>query len=473
MKQIRYIITFLTILLVDNGLKAQDTKLYLTLQECRSMAIENSEVVKIANENINKAQGEKTAAKSAWFPNISANALGVYSKQKFQQDIYLPTAVPDPATGELVPNVMVDPSTGIPITGPDGNPIYNVYGYLPFELTINGGAVAGVSAEQPIYAGGKIIAGNKMAQIGENMAFANKELKEAELIYYTDQYYYQYLSVKEKVRLAKEYQKLLDELARVVNDSYETGMTNRNELLKVQVKYNDALLQVQKAETGLALSQMSLCRVLGLDLNSSIVVNDSITNIQFCLDTIHSFSATDRIEYQLLSEQVNMAEQKIKMTRGDYMPTVGVSIGYNYFMIGLDNMDNYDQHGYSALATVSIPITTFGERKGKMKAAKADCNIRQLELEQNTKYLQLEIEQARLNYINAYTQVEMTQVSLEQAYENMRISDDNYSLGMETIVNLLEAKAEWQKSYSNKIDALTNYKIQESNLLRVSNNLKY
>jgi outer membrane protein TolC len=202
-------------------------------------------------------------------------------------------------------------------------------------------------------------------------------------------------------------------------------------------------------------------------------VNDSITNIQFCLDTIHSFSATDRIEYQLLSEQVNMAEQKIKMTRGDYMPTVGVSIGYNYFMIGLDNMDNYDQHGYSALATVSIPITTFGERKGKMKAAKADCNIRQLELEQNTKYLQLEIEQARLNYINAYTQVEMTQVSLEQAYENMRISDDNYSLGMETIVNLLEAKAEWQKSYSNKIDALTNYKIQESNLLRVSNNLKY
>lgn len=87
--------------------------------------------------------------------------------------------------------------------------------------------------------------------------------------------------------------------------------------------------------------------------------------------------------------------------------------------------------------------------------------------------MQLEIEQARLNYIDAYTQVEMAQVALEQAEENMRISDDNYSLGMETIVNLLEAKAEWQKSYSNKIDALTNYKIKESNLLRVSNNLKY
>jgi len=340
-------------------------------------------------------------------------------------------------------------------------------------LTFNGGAMAGISAEQPIYAGGKIIAGNKMAQIGENIAFANKELKEAELIYYTDHYYYQYLSVKEKVKLAKEYQQLLDELARVVNDSYETGMTNRNELLKVKVKYNDALLQVQKAETGLALSQMSLCRVLGLDLNSSIVVSDSITNINFSLDSIDNFSATNRIEYQLLSEQVNMAEQKIRMTRGDYMPTAGVSLGYNFFMLGLDGMNNYNQDGYSIMASIKIPITTFGERKGKIKSAKADYNIKQLELEQKTEYLQLEIEQARLNYIDAYTQVEMAQVALEQAEENMRISDDNYSLGMETIVNLLEAKAEWQKSYSNKIDALTNYKIKESNLLRVSNNLKY
>lgn len=473
MKQIRYTITFLTILFGINGIKAQDTTLYLTLKECRSMAIENSEMVKIANENINKAQGAKIAAKSAWFPNISVDALGVYSKQEFQQDIVLPTAVPDLATGELVPNVMVDPGTGNPIIGADGNPVYNVYGYLPFQLTFNGGAMAGISAKQPIYAGGKIIAGNKMAQIGENIAFANKELKEAELIYYTDHYYYQYLSVKEKVKLAKEYQQLLDELARVVNDSYETGMTNRNELLKVKVKYNDALLQVQKAETELALSQMSLCRVLGLDLNSSIVVSDSITNINFSLDSIDNFSATNRIEYQLLSEQVNMAEQKIRMTRGDYMPTAGVSLGYNFFMLGLDGMNNYNQDGYSIMASIKIPITTFGERKGKIKSAKADYNIKQLELEQKTEYLQLEIEQARLNYIDAYTQVEMAQVALEQAEENMRISDDNYSLGMETIVNLLEAKAEWQKSYSNKIDALTNYKIKESNLLRVSNNLKY
>lgn len=469
MIRFKYMLALVGVFMGITQIGAQDT-LSLSLQECRSLAVKNSEVVKIAEEQIAKVQGQKIAAKSAWLPNIAANAVGVYSKQEFQQELFLPTAVPDLATGELVPNLMVDP-TGQPIIGPDGQPIFNTYGYLPLDLTIHGGASAGVSAQQPLYAGGKIIAGNKMAQIGENMAFANKELKQAELIYQTDQYYYQYLSVKEKVKLANEYKQLLEELVRVVNNGYETGMTNRNELLKVQVKYNEAALQVQKAETGLALSQMALCRVIGIDLKSSLEIDDSITNVQFSLNSMDTLNATNRTEYKLLQDQVYMAEQNVKMIRGDYMPTAGVSVGYSYLMVGLKDMDNYDQHGYNAMASIKIPLTTFGEKKGKVKTAKAEYNIKQLELTQNTEYLQLEIEQARLNYINAYAEVEMTQVSLEQAEENMRISNDNYTLGMETVVNLLEAKAEWQKAYSSKIDALTSLKLHESNLLRIANNL--
>ena len=66
----------------------------------------------------------------------------------------------------------------------------------------------------------------------------------------------------------------------------------------------------------------------------------------------------------------------------------------------------------------------------------------------------------------------MTKKSLEQANESLRISQDNYNLGMETIVNLLETQAEWQKTYSNRIDALTDLKIKESNFLKVTNRFR-
>jgi len=305
------------------------------------------------------------------------------------------------------------------------------------------------------------------------MAVENKKLKEFQIIYETDKLYYTFLSVKAKVKLALEYQKLLEELVNVVEDSYQTGMTNRNELLKVKVKYNEASLQVQQAQTGLELTRMSLCRIIGADLNTYLEINDSISTVNFDAEGITKAIASERVEYQLMQNQLKLTEQNIKIVRGDYMPTAGVSVGYNYFLLGLQDQENYDQHGFNAIASIKIPITNFGERKGKITAAKADYNIRQLELQQAEGFLQLEIEQARLTYVDAFSRVKMTAEAVEQASENMRISDDNYSLGMETIVNLLEAKAQWQQAYTNNIDALANFKIKESNLLRVANELSF
>ena len=438
--------------------------------QCRKLALENSETVKIANETINKAGGEKMAARSAWLPNISASAYGLYNKNEFNEELYLPTQVFDPNTGQLVPNVVVDQS-GNPVMGPDGNPVFKTYAYLPLDITLMGGSLVGFSAEQPLYTGGRIIAGNKMTDLGEKMALTNREMKTTNLIFETDQAYYLYLSVKGKVGVAEEYKALLSELVKTVNNSYETGMVNRNELLKVQVKYNDACLQVQKAETGLKLAGMSLCRIMGIDLNTPISVDDSIHYENHNIENLMNPLATDRIEYRLLEDNVQMARQNIKMVRGDYLPKAGLAVNYNWFFVDMQNADNYSSHGVSIVGTVKIPLTTFGEGKGKVAAAKADYNIRQQELLQTQKLLQLENEQARLYLVDAATRVEMAREALTQAGENMRVSDDNYRVGMESVVNLLEAKAQWQKAYSDLIDALTDFKVQESNFLRISNQL--
>ena len=427
-------------LLSISTLHAQEV-LQLNLSQCRAMALENSELIKIAAQNMDKASGEKTAAKSARFPTVAASAMGAYRNTELQQELYLP------------------------VLGTE------TYAYLPLDITIHGGVVAGVMAEQAIYAGGKINAGNKMASIGQQMAQTNKDLKQDEIIYDTDKAYYLYLQVKEKVNLAKEYQNLLSELVSVVGNSYETGMVNKNELLKVQVKHNEAALQLQQAETGLKLAQMSLNRLIGVDLYTQLQINDSIGNCNFDVSKLSNIGVANRKELQLMQSQVEIAEQHTKSIRGNYLPTVGVSAGYNHVSVMLADMDNFSEGRFLALASLKIPLTTFGERKGKMSVAKADYNIKQLELQQASEYLQLETEQARLAYADAFTRVQLSFKTLEQADENMRISDDNYSLGMETIVNLLEAKAEWQKAYSNKIDALTDFKVKESNLQRVSNTL--
>jgi len=478
MKNIRYILIILGlisagIVIGQNSEFQPGDTLHLTLEECRARALETNELLKIADETISQAEYQKKAAVSAYLPNVKASAIGMYSEQSYDETLYLPTQVYDSSTGELVPNVLVDPTTGTPVIGTDGYPVFNSYAYLPLDISSRGGFTAGLSLEQALYAGGKIAAGNTMAEIGISMANNNKVLKESESIYECDQMFYLYVSTIEKVKMAHQYKTLLDSLYQMVEDNYELGMINRNEVLKVKVQLNDVILQVQKAESGLQLARMSLCRVIGLPYNTPITVNDSVDNYMLDMSAINDLDVTSRVEYQLLSRQVEMAEENVKMVQGDYKPTAGVSLGYNYYNIDMQNADNIDNSGVSLMARLEIPITTFGERKGKVNAEKTTVSIRQLELKRNSELMQLEMEQARLNLVDAHLRVELAQEALEQASENVRISQDGYELGMETIVDLLGAQASWQEAYSNKIDAETGFKLATSQFLKVTNSLQF
>jgi outer membrane protein TolC len=84
------IVIFCVTLLFSVTLAAQDT-LKLSLEQCHNLALEHSKKIKIADQNINKAQGEKIAARSALFPNISASATGMYSRNTIQTELMLPT----------------------------------------------------------------------------------------------------------------------------------------------------------------------------------------------------------------------------------------------------------------------------------------------------------------------------------------------------------------------------------------------
>jgi len=242
-------------------------------------------------------------------------------------------------------------------------------------------------------------------------------------------------------------------------------------VLKVKVQLKDASLQVRKARSGLELSRMSLCQLTGADLQAAISVNDSIVMDDIYSSLLKSGQASNRLEYQLLERKLRMEDMNIKLTRGEYLPTAGISVGYNYYELNLDGMDNYDSGGISAIASISIPITKFGEGSGRINSARADKKIAQLELEETERLLQLDIEQARLNLVDAGTRVNISKEAVDQADENLRVSMDSYKLGMETLVNMLEAQAYWQKAYSDYIDAKSDFKIKESYYLKITNSL--
>lgn len=450
------------ILLLFSSLCAHAQEM-LSLEECRNRAIEHSDELKIAQFQFEKAKAERAAMKTHYLPSLAGSATGVYLHKNIEMELYLPTVVPNPTTGELVPNVMANPTTGEPIVGADGNPIFNMYAWLPLEISLKGAYLAGISLEQPIYTGGKITAANTMTQIGMEMANDNIELQRAKILYDTDQAYWLFVSVQEKVKLAESYNKLLQQLEERVQLSHKTGLITQNEVLKVKVKHNEAKLQLQKARNGLELTRMALCRQVGLPLETKIATTDSVTigSIQFA-SIDDQADITNRPEFKLMQKNVGLAQQQIKLARADFLPTAGLSVGYNYVGgIEFGNAD-YSSSNASVLATVKIPIFHWGEGKQKQLAAQLEYSMKQQEMNKNTTLMKLEIEQARLSVLDAQTRVQLAQESLKQADENLRVHTDNYEVGMAVLTDLLEAQAQWQQVYSELIEAKADMKLKET-----------
>ena len=437
MKKIIYIILSIFLISWLPG----TSQVQMTLQQAREMALRENDNLKMAGKQLEKAEAQKAAVRTMRLPSFSATGTGIYQDKDFELELTLPTQIPNPLTGELEPNIMIDPATGYPVMGPDGNPIFNMYAWLPLNISLTGAYMAGIMMEQPIYTGGKINAGNKMANIGLDMAGEYLELEQMNTIAESDNAYWSYISVSQKVKLAQQAVNMLAELVEKASDAYEVGMSNRNDLLKAQVEYNNTKLNLQKAQNGLELSRMNLCRVTGLPFNTAITAVDTIVTVSQPTDLVlGNETISERPEYKLLQKNIDMQEQNIRLTKADFLPVAGIQAGYSH--IGGIDLGNTDVSNSSlnVMASVKIPLFHWGEGAKKIKSAKIDKEIMELEQEKNKQLLQMEAEQARLNLQLAWERVQMNEAALTQSEENMRVTRDSYEVGMETITEVLIAQ---------------------------------
>ena len=435
----------LTVLFFSGVCPAQIVE--LDLQKCRKMAVENSKKLQSAEQQGQKAGFDKKAYRANFLPKLSATGLYAYVHKKMKFDIdggYLPVYdVND--VGQAVPLNSLYMPEGKPVLGADGIPLFKQYAFMPdidLALGIENAYTVGVMLEQPLYMGGKVRSAFRMASIGKEIADLNVKYNQAEVLAEADAAYWQYLKVCEQVKAAGKYLEVVKELVRNLEDAYRTGMAAQNDLLKAQVKQNEAELMVQKAQNGLALSGMNLCRIVGVDLMSELTVRDSLGEGIVSGLWEEGDNITGRPEYNMLERQIELKEKEVALTRSDFLSQLGVSASYGYSDGITLNGKSDGIASFAALASLKIPIYHWGEGRNKVKAMKAEEEMVRLKKEETEQMMQLEVARARYNVEDAATRVRLTRRSLSQAEENLQVSKNRFEVGMETLTNYMEAQAQ-------------------------------
>jgi len=449
---------------------AQETARDISLAQARELALEHNKDVAKSKLTLEQTKNDAKAYKTNFFPRINAMAADLYSTNKGDFTIaggHLPIYTLNPATGTYVPNVAM---------GADGNYILNQYADFPsqkIDYKIGNVFIGSVSLTQPIYMGGKITAAYRMASRGAEMAEENIRLTESQVIVKTDEAYMQAVLARKLAEVARSYKELLDELLKNVQSAVNHGLKTRNDLLKVQVKQNEAELAVQRADNGTRLSTMNLCHIMGLPLNTPLQLDiDKATDDIPATALTGSQSVAARPESAILQAKTDIAALQMKLTRSDFLPQLALFAGFSYVNgVKVSGSKLLDSGAAAVGATLKVPIITFGERIYKARSAKARYQIAQTEQQDLTEQMQLELAQAGNNFTEAQTELTITERNLQQAEENMRLARQQYDVGTEPLSQLLDAQALWQKASADHVKAKCQLQVAYTKLLKAQGSL--
>ena len=418
---------------------AGESGVVLDADSCRALAVANNENLRRATNDARRAELDKEIAFTAYLPDLSATAAAMYLVEE-----------------------------------PD---------MMGTKLSMKGTYLAGVSLTQPLYAGGRIRAANKLGEIGMECAAETERKERMRVIADADNAYWSYVAVLKKVDLLEVYRQQMDTLLDRTETSVKAEMATSNDLLRIETKRSEIMYQLQKAKNGAELCRLALCNATGLDFDTEISPVDA--DIDVAMPGLLDDDISRRPELVLLQKQIDAREEQVQMARADILPTLGLSVGYMYLgnikMKGVFDagngvmapFTNTMNDGYTtAMATLSIPIFHWGEGRKKVKQARIDVDNARLELEENSRLMKIEARQAMQNVTDSYNMIATAKLGLRQAEENLRVMRRKYEVQMCTLTDLLDAQSQWQQAYSNHIEAQSQFKIYESEYYRVTGRLE-
>ena len=452
-----------------------------SLSQCREMALRNNKTLAISREEVNKATYEREAAETNKLPKIS----GSVSYVRLGREVSLLSNDQKSALSNLGTNVYNAMSAKMGDFNQAIQPIIEKYPEFTNLLTqFAGQGLAGADAlnaagqrvvdafdsdnrnmggavlilKQPLYMGGKIMAYERITKYLEQLGGEKLRLEEQEILLDVDKAYWQVVSLVSKKQLADDYLGMLQHLEHDVDLMLKNGVATKANLLTVNVKVNEAEMMQTKVEDGLSLSRMLLCQLIGLPLNTPIVLEDeNLDNIPIEYSEANANIQTafaNRPEIQQLELATNIYKEKVNIQRSDYLPHVALIGGAGLTTPSLYNgFENKLRGNWAFGITCTMPIWNWGEGRSKIKAAKAEAKIQEYRLDEAKEKIELQVNQSTFRLNEANKRLKLSKKNMEKAAENLRIANLGHREGVIATSDVLAAHTAWMQAKSDIIDA--------------------
>lgn len=399
------------------GAYAQEEPTIYTVDQCVGMALSNNRKALTAKNNVEAAVYLKREAFTKYFPEVSAMGMAFWANHDIIQ--------------------------------------YNLLDIIELGI-IKNGKLAGVQALQPIFTGGLIINGNKLADVGAEVAKLRQQQTDNELRLTTESLFWKLNTLKSSMGVLETAINFLDTLERQVSVAVDAGLVTRNDLLKVQLKRNGYMSERVDLQNGILLVKMLLGQYMGLGTTGNMDIQshvpDSVPGYPFEIYTNSEAALPMTSDYQLLQKNVEAKKLEKRMEIGSNLPDVALGAGWYYH-------DLFDQnHNFGAIQLgVNIPLSGWWSGSYAIKRRDLDLKNAQNELQDLSEKLEIEMQDKWNNLTAAHRKMEIEHLGITQSKENLYLNQMYYEAGMCTLSDLLEAETSYREASDRYVAAYGNF----------------
>ncbi|MGM9747962.1 MAG: TolC family protein [Candidatus Cryptobacteroides sp.] len=430
-------------------------RLSLSLEQCKTMSGENDADLKNAGLDVNSAKALKREALTEYFPNVSLNGFGYYAFNPLLK-IGLKDIL---GSSDGAQNIIDAVEAAAPLYGISTTASFLDYGYS-----------ASASLTQPVYAGGRIVNGNKLAEINLQAALLKQASASRDKSVDVEEKYWKAVSLEEKMISLQQALKTVDTLGRDVRNACLAGLALDTDTLKVNLERNKILSTMTQVRSGIRLAKMDLFNAIGQDYSyisslatesapwiDDILLSDRPENLpapdSFYVDENEAASKSE--ESQLLSLNVESSRLQKKIALGEALPQVGIGVGYGYGRL----VGESGRWNGAVYAMVKIPLTDYWKASCKMSRMENEAIKAENQRDYLNSQLVLQMHKLWEDVTCSYEQMGIAEEAVALGEINESRTLNRYRSGQATVSDVLSAQTELRLAQDELTDARIKYSI--------------
>ncbi|HEX2958073.1 MAG TPA: TolC family protein, partial [Chitinispirillaceae bacterium] len=396
----------------------------LTLKRAVELAMQNNGTIKSLEHQLTAAEYSKKSAATVFLPKVSTN---VTSKHQSGND--------------MISKLM-------------GSSLDNSYS-------------VGLEIQQPIFTGFATLNALQSAKTSYELQKTSCEKTELTVRYAVTRIYWGLVNLRKSCNVANEAVKQLEELTANQKARMEQGMATEHDYLLTDASLEQARLNVVNVEKSLASTQRLFSVYLGLPVESSIILTDTLSaaadTVLFNADSLLQAALQTRPDLKENNLQLALNEIGIKQARSAYFPTLAAGFSFSESRPDKLYKDQWGESWYF-YASLNFNIFDWGDRVFKVKKAQSQKLSMLALLEQKRAMVKKEVLDAgesleqSIRTLNATRKLEDAQAKSYQA------SVSKYEEGVIPLYELLDVHNDYVTARYKVLEASAALELARINL---------